>query len=120
MVISFRDLLRSMGNIHVSTGGDFGENAKIVILEPDPFDLDRAELSFELSEGNGMLENPYRLRVSSASPHYAVVRLWRQSLPDDFIMVNDWIMKVTRDGVIAKDGTLTVIGKPIKKASEQA
>jgi len=120
--MSIRELLKKTGDIYVSLGGDNGEEKIVGALKPNQNskDFECADRQSELIEGDGSLLNPFQfVGAGDVSPHYVAIRLWSQTAPGKFITVNDWVLRVTSSGVLAKDGTFTFLEERDNKADEQ-
>ncbi|HOX29766.1 MAG TPA: hypothetical protein P5080_02230 [Candidatus Paceibacterota bacterium] len=110
--MSFKDILRKAGPIYVSVGGDFGEQIGQAMLEPNKKDWEYINgphyADGILMQGDGTMANPYTyLSPVPVSLHYAAVDLWSRSPQGSIIKVGTYLLKVTTQGVIAKDGTVT-------------
>jgi len=79
-----------------------------------PHEIDRRYLmdpySLSYTDGRGSLSNPYTYKSAApVSAYYGIVDLWFRFRPtvsgqdDIYIRVNDWVFKLTADGVLYED-----------------
>ena len=109
--LTLSKILSRVPNIHV-----FDKDQGIQILDPQKGKKRDKPFSEDFIEGDGSRKNPFIHKGSAdVSPHYAVIDLWLRSREHAtganhkpvFIEVNDWLLEVTPEGVIAGDEHFT-------------
>ena len=108
--LTLSKILSRVPNIHV-----FDKDQDVQIFDPQKGKKRDKPFSEYSIRGDGSRENPFIHSSADVSPHYTVIDLWLKSREHAmganhrpvFIEVNDCLLEVTPEGVIAGDGYFT-------------
>lgn len=108
---SFAEIRRAAPPIHVFEPTSKRNKGGVTVLEPKDCDAEYEDRRYseDYTEGDGSRTNPYMyLSAAPVSPHYGIVDLWSRFRDKAaFIKVNNWLLEVRPEGVIASDGYFT-------------